>query len=364
MTETAEEPRPYLSHYQDRHGTTRWRYRRGGKTISILGQPGEPDFEEAYQAAVEGRAPKKAKVLEHPNATIPKSFKDAWKRVMRTPEWLVLDERTKGQDIMLAERYLAMKVVDEAPDTWADMLVQDLRRRHLKDVLARFIETPHAGKHTLKVVRKMIRVALDEEWIEHNVSADLSYRPAYKGWRAWTDDEQQKFEARWPIGTAARTCYVLGLWLGNRRSDIARIRWDQFDFRRNIVIVEQEKGGKKLTLPITPMLAEALTPLDRAGTTVLVTVYGKAFSEKSLTGRMADWTKGAGLPTGCVLHGLRKTLGKMMAEGGASTRQLMETLGHSDINHAELYSREAGQALLAKQAMDKVTRLVAKKRRG
>lgn len=359
-----DDRRPYLSSFQDRHDRTRWRYRRSGKTIAIPGQPGEPDFEEAYQAAIEGRPPRKAVVVAHPGATVPKSFRDAWKRAMRAPEWIGLDETTKKQDIMLAERFLAMSVVEDATDMWSDMLVQDLRRRHLKDVLARFADKPHAGKHTLKVIRKMIRAALDEEWIEHNVSADLTYRPAYKGWRAWTDEEREKFEARWPIGSAARTCYVLALWLGNRRSDIARLRWDQFDFKKGVVTIEQEKGGKRLALTITPMLFDALKPLPRAGEAVLLTMYGEPFSEKSLTGRMADWTKSAGLPPGCVLHGLRKTLGKMMAESGASTRELMETLGHSDIKHAELYSRDAAQALLAKQAMEKVTRLVAKKRRG
>ena len=54
-----------------------------------------------------------------------------------------------------------------------------------------------------------------------------------------------------------------------------------------------------------------------------------------------------------------------MAEGGASTRQLMDTLGHDDIAHAELYSREASQELLAREAMEKVTRLVeGRKRKG
>jgi integrase len=360
---TDEERRPYLSSFQDRHGKTRWRYRRAGKTISIPGVPGEPEFEEAYQAAVEGREPRKAVVLPHPGAVVPKSLRDAWKRVMRTPEWLRLDDKTKGQDIMLSERFLAMTVVDDTPDIWADMLVQDLRRRHLKEVLARFADKPHAGKHTLKVIRKMIRAGLDEEWIEHDVSAQLTYRPGYVGWRAWTEEEQEKFEARWPIGSAARTCYALALWLGNRRSDIAKLKWKQFDFRRGVVTLEQTKGGKMLVVPITPMLADALAALPRAGDAVLLTAYKKPFSEKSLTGRMADWTASAGLPKGCVLHGLRKTLGKMMAEGGASTRQLMETLGHSDIAHAELYSREASQELLAKQAMGKVTRLVQGKKR-
>ena len=53
---------------------------------------------------------------------------------------------------------------------------------------------------------------------------------------------------------------------------------------------------------------------------------------------MAHWCALAGLPKGLTLHGLRKSLGVYLAEAEASTRQLMDVLGHDDIDHAELYS--------------------------
>ncbi|ABQ60571.1 site-specific recombinase, phage integrase family [Brucella ovis ATCC 25840] len=121
--------------------------------------------------------------------------------------------------------------------------------------------------------------------------------------------------------------------------------------------MRQGKTGKRLFLPITPILSEVLEATPRQGETVLVTAYGEPFSPKSLTGRMADWTASAKLPKGFTLHGLRKTLGKILAEGGASTRQIMDTLGHDDIAHAELYTREAEQARLATDGMSRVVRL-------
>jgi hypothetical protein len=39
----------------------------------------------------------------------------------------------------------------------------------------------------------------------------------------------------------------------------------------------------------------------------------------------------------------------------------MDVLGHDDIDHAELYSREASQVRLAVQGMDRVVRLVTRK---
>jgi site-specific recombinase XerD len=45
----------------------------------------------------------------------------------------------------------------------------------------------------------------------------------------------------------------------------------------------------------------------------------------------------------------------MLAESGATTRQIMAILGHDDINHAELYTREAEQRRLAADGMRKLT---------
>jgi integrase len=348
--------RPYLSSFRDRHGAIRWRFRRAGKTISILGEPGEPEFEERYCAAVEGREPRKVTPVPMPGAAPPESFKAAWRKVLRSPEWLGYDPATHLKNARLADVFLSLPIIDDDPTIWGDMRVRDMKRRHVKDILARFSATPHKAKHLLVTIRKMITVALDEEWIETDPTWKLSYRPEYKGWRAWTDAEREMFERRWTVGTTPRTAYGLALWLGNRRSDVARVKWSWFDFRRNTVTFETKKGEKQLVLPLTPMLRETLEPLDRSTDYVLVTAYGKQFSEKSLTGRMRDWTASAGMPSGCTMHGLRKTLGKMLAETGASTRQLMETLGHDDISHAELYSRAAEQERLAKDGMSRVTR--------
>lgn len=358
-----EERRPYLSSFTDRHGTVRWRYRRGKKTISLKGKPGDPIFEEGYLAAVEGREPRVAAIVSMPGSALPETFRAAWSKVKRTPEWLALDPASVSKNTTLADIFLNLPILEGEAELWGDMPVSDLKRRHVKDILGRFASTPHKAKHLLVALRKMIRVSLDEEWIETDPTWKLNYRPEYKGWRAWTDTEREKFEAKWQIGSTPRTAYALALWLGNRRSDVARLRWEWFDFKKGTVTLITKKGDKALVLPITPMLKEAIEKLPRKGETVLVTAYGKPFSEKSITGRMADWTHSAGLPSGCTMHGLRKSLGKMLAEAGATTRQLMETLGHDDIEHAELYSRAAEQERLARDAMAKVSKLHQPKRR-
>lgn len=356
---------PNASSYQDRHGRTRWRFRRAGRTIALPHQPGHPEFEGAYRAAIEGRAPKKAEIVAHPGAVVPKSLAAAWRIVItNSPDWKALDPVTRQKQTAIAEAFLLSSVTPNARAIWGQAPVADLKRRHIKALLAARSATPHAARHLLVVIRKMTLAALDEEWIETDPTYRLKYRPAMKGWRAWTDDERAAYERRWPLGTTPRLAYALALWLGNRRSDVVLLRTDAI--KDDVVDIVQAKTGRALRLAITPMMREALDAADLSGETILLTAYRKPFSAKSLTGRMADWTRAAGLPAGCTLHGLRKTLGGMLADGGATTREIMDTLGHTDIKHAELYTKSANQERLARRGLAAVTSLQEErqKRRG
>ncbi|QXC49887.1 hypothetical protein KHC17_18725 [Agrobacterium salinitolerans] len=121
------EKRPFLSSFKDRHGTICWRFRRSGKTVSIPGEPGDPEFEERYLAAVEGRKPRVATIQKLPSAALPGSFRQAWLKVKRTPEWIAHDPATKDKNERLAKVFLNLNVVDGHPAQWGDMPVRDLR---------------------------------------------------------------------------------------------------------------------------------------------------------------------------------------------------------------------------------------------
>jgi integrase len=344
--------------------------------VVSLPAPDQRGFKEAYQAAVEGRKVHKAPVIQMPGAALPGTFGAAAQRLKATVKWLTLDEATKEKNTRLIDEFLSLRIVNDHPLTWRDVPVKNLRRAHVEELLGRFVATPHKAKHLLVAIRKLIYVGLRQDWIEIDPTASVEWRPAYKGWKAWSPEAMEQFERRWPLGTSARTCYGLALWLGNRRGDVAGLRWDQRITRRvfidsierqldGIDIVQTKNrgrtDGKRLFVPITPMLSEILDAADKRGETMLVTAYGEPFSAKSLTGAMAHWCSLAGLPKGLTLHGLRKSLGVYLAEAEASTRQLMDVLGHDDIDHAELYSREASQIRLAAQGMDRVVRLVTRK---
>jgi integrase len=294
-------------------------------------------------------------VVRLPTGTVPKSLKAAWLILRRDdPEWQALGPAIKTAQTRIIERFLTMRIAEGEVLTYGQVPVEHLRRKHVKALIARKSDTPHAAAHLLRAIRKLVGVALDQEWIENDPTYRLKYRPEYGGWKAWPSEMLDKFEARWQIGTTPRLVYSLALYFGHRRSDVTRVRPSDFEAAAGNVV--QKKTRKRLRIPMHPNLVEVLDAIPDLASRefVVMTQYGKPFSPKALGMRMQDWTKAAGIPPGHTLHGLRKALGKALAEHGATTRQLMDVLGHDDIEHAELYSREAEQRVMAEAAMQKL----------
>src|ERR1700758_35867 len=125
---------PGAGSYQDRHGKRRWRFRRGKKTIQLPDEPGSPEFEAAYLAAVEGRpAPQRAAVVRLPGSAVAHSLKAAW-RLLRSDyaEWRKLGPDAKENQTRLAEQLLTSPVVEGEPLTYGDVPIEFVKRKHVK----------------------------------------------------------------------------------------------------------------------------------------------------------------------------------------------------------------------------------------
>ena len=355
MSTLPTDPRDGVTSFKDRHGTVRWRYRRKGKTKALPGNPGNPKFEEVLSATIEGRKPRLAELVEHPRSAKPRTMGAAWLAVRNhSIEWQQLSKKTQYDQQKLIEKFLMTRVAPPNKLVWRDVEMTELKRRHIKRIIQDNLDAPQRAKRIVVNIRRLIDYAIDEDWIEIDPTYRLKFNPKSKPWRAWPVDELKLYQDFWPIGTTARTVYAIALWLGDRRSDVVDLRRSDVNWGRKVVSFDQNKTGREMELDLVDELALALFAAPMNGPTFTAKSNGEKRSVKALTGNMANWTEKAGLPTGCTIHGLRKTLGKLAAEGEASTRQLMELLGHSDIAHAELYSRDASRKRLASQAMSKV----------
>jgi integrase len=127
--------------------------------------------------------------------------------------------------------------------------------------------------------------------------------------------------------------------VGTARVDVHRMTWTQVDsagarYTRN-------KSGVPVDIGLGSNLRTALDATPRAHVCIITTEFGRPFTVDGFSGFMRDALKAAGLPSDCKPHGLRKTLGRRLADAGVSAHDIMAALGHKTLVEAERYTREA-----------------------
>jgi integrase len=135
------------------------------------------------------------------------------------------------------------------------------------------------------------------------------------------------------------------------RVDTHLLTWHQVD---DGAYNRRHKTGVGVVMAISKDLAKALAATPRNHVCVITTAYGKPFTVDGFSGWMRAAITEAGLPLDCQPHGLRKTLGRLLADAGCSAHDIMAALGHTTLAEAERYTREADRRRGGKRAVVKL----------
>lgn len=341
----------YIHRYKDRHGRVRFYLRRpGAQKIPLPGAPGTPEFMAAYHVAVasslEPVAPK-PKVAAGSMAALSQLY-------FQSAGYLTLGPTTRK-----VYQRIVLKLIEEH----GHRLARDLDASTIRRLVAKRADTPAAANHLLRILRLMMRVAVDEGLRPDNPTVGVErLREKQQGVPTWSEGDIRTFEGRWPSGSKPRLALALLLNLGQRRSDIVRlgpgnIRDGKLEFR-------QVKGAQLLRLPILPELATELAFIPKGQKTYLLTAYGEAFTPGGFYNWFVDRCEDAGLPAGRAPHGLRKAQARRLAEAGASTHEIASVTGHKTLAEVQRYTRAAEQEGLADAAMDRLQRVGARNKIG
>ncbi len=169
-------------------------------------------------------------------------------------------------------------------------------------------------------------------------------------WRAWSDEECAAFEARWSSGTVERRAYALALYTGQRKGDL--VLMTRAHRKDGFIRVVQGKTGEELWVPEHRALSAELVAGEHMS--LLTTSQGKAFDAVYFGAWFADAIGKSGLPDDCVLHGLRKTAARKLAEAGATEEQIKAVTGHTTSHMVSHYTKGANQRKLATAAIHKL----------
>jgi integrase len=176
---------------------------------------------------------------------------------------------------------------------------------------------------------------------------------AYKGGEihTWTEAQISQFETHWSLGSKQRLAFALHLYTGQRRSDVHRMTWADYDGEG--ILVTQQKTGAKLDIPVHPELKSILDAAPNSGDTILVTEYGRSFTVAGYGSWINGAIRAAGLPAECVAHGLRKAAARRMAEAGCTPHEVAAITGHKTLGEVERYARAVDQRRMSRAALEK-----------
>jgi len=344
---------PYLSAEIDRHGNDRLYVRRHGRRVRLRLAPGEPGFADAYSAAVRG--------LERPQgregpeiATAPQgTFGWLVARYVASSEFRKLEPTSQRTRRRILEDCLVERLNPDVPDLMRDCPINALSAAHVKMLRERKEGKPGAANNRRKYLSAAFGWAVEAGHLRFNPARDVrTAKRSSSGFHTWTIDEVRQFEARHPIGTKARLALALLLFTGARRGDVVTFGrqhvkdgWLRF--------VPRKTRYRRDTLaekPILPELERIITTSPTGDLAFLVTEYGRPFSAAGFGGWFRKRCDEAGLPQ-CTAHGLRKAGAKIVAELGATDRQLMAIYDWTTAAQATTYTAAADRKKLAGDGM-------------
>jgi integrase len=345
----------YLKADVSQHGTKRLFVRRSGRTIRLRAEPGTKEFLVEYNVALEAlestTPQQQASRSAAPAGTLGWLAATYFASVEFTGMPAISQRMRRG----VIEDCLREPLKPNSSDKMAMVPIAVLSGLHVKMLRDRKGEKKGAANNRLKYLSSMFSWAIERNppLLKSNPARDVKpKRYVTEGFHTWSADEVRQFEEHHSIGTKPRLAFALMYYLGVRRSDV--IVLGRQHMRNGVMRFIPEKTRHKkldaIELPIPPELTDIIKATPSGDMTFLITGQGKPFTRAGFGNWFRDQCNEAGLPH-CSAHGLRKARAIILAERGATDRQLMAVFGWESEKQATKYTKAANRKRLAAAAM-------------
>lgn len=238
-----------------------------------------------------------------------------------------------------------------------DMLVRNLRRRHVESWLADLEVAPATIRNRLSALRVFCRWCIISGHLKQDPTLGLrGPRQPDAMPRELTDDDIVSLFSVLP-DERAEVMAMLGLVQGLRVGSMAAQLREDIDLTGRMMLVTRTKGNRQLWLPLLPDTYEAIVNYYRKvpGTTgpLLRSLRypSRGVTSGHLSILMSHWMSDAGIKLtardGKSSHALRHTRAGTMLDDGADIRAVQAALGHASLSSTYIYlrRRQADSAL-------------------
>jgi len=215
-----------------------------------------------------------------------------------------------------------------------DMKLSLLTRRHLDRYVSFLINQGYAKTTVnihIRTLKSILSKAVEWEYLERN---------PFAGYKALKVQERPPaFLLPEDIEKVEETIddpdwlfiFRLFVYTGMRKGEVASLKWEDVDLKREVIVVKQSKNYKTRVIPIHPKLLPMLKERYGKGTKVCPRSYFR------LSRGMKQILEKAGFPH-LRLHDLRHTFASLLVMRGVDLKTVQELLGHTDYRTTEIYA--------------------------
>jgi len=227
-----------------------------------------------------------------------------------------------------------------------DMDITEVKRRDIIKLHDSMADRPATANNVTRIGSIFFNFAIDMEYIQANPATRIT--PMKIGTlKRWEVEEIMRVIA---VGhRRVSTAVALAYYTGQREADVLKMKWT--DIKDNCLHVTQSKTGQVLEIMIAKELHDVLNSLARDGDYIVGgsdLVSGPAFRNQFTR---VIRKVGLSLP----FHGIRKTVGCILAEKGSSVNEIAAMLGHKTLAMAALYTRQANNTKMIASAVNVLT---------
>jgi len=332
----------YLHCFRDRHGKARYYFRYRDQRWPVPA-PGTLGFATAYDALL-------AQIRANPVGRgqgiiefMPGSLGWAIERFLASPFYSERAETTRRN---------YRRVLDRLREKYGAGLLRDLKPRHVRTMRNEIAATSTtAADIAMGLISGLWDFAVERLGLEldadptHGIKRIHRVKHEHEPWPAELIERFLR-EARPSLRWAVR----LALYTGQRRSDLVKMRWSQFD--GEWIEVRQQKTGALLSIPCHAELRVELQSMSRVADTILVGERSAPLTGSSLSVMVRRALREMGI-NGYSIHGLRKNAGASLADAGCTPHEIAAITGHKTLGMVQHYTKKRDQRVAARSAMDK-----------
>ena len=152
-----------------------------------------------------------------------------------------------------------------------------------------------------------------------------------------------------------RAIIQVAVFTGLRKSDLLSLKWDNIDWKNNVIKVHVKKTNELRFIPMSDIVKEVLKNLPRDSEYVF-TYRGKPIKDIKKSFRTACMKAGI---TDFRFHDLRHTFASYLVMNGVDLRTVAELMGHKTLRMVQRYSHLSPEHL--KTAVEKIGTILTQK---